>query len=198
MVRGTSGGVLLGLALVLAASLEPGAASRGRVPLMENTPAYVLAYCHRSPRLPLACPHVLPRMEQPSPHWEVNLCLVGRPGCAGLTWDDLSLVDAGDGNRPPIWSHISIYVGNLTTAFSFKYPTHGRRLAHVDGLFARSRSRAIFLGSYTWGGKRGTLVLAPDYPRGGEQGDHLIFRGGNQGRDARSVSTPGSRSGKHS
>jgi hypothetical protein len=92
------------------------------------------------------------------------------------TWDELSLDDDGYGTRPPVWSHIAIYVGNLAKAFPFRYPTRGPRLTDVDGLFARSRSDAIFLGSYTWGGKHGSVVLAPGYPSGGEHGNHLIFR----------------------
>jgi hypothetical protein len=115
-------------------------------------------------------------MAQPSPHWETTLCLVGAAGCRGLTWDDLDLVDAGDGVRPPVWSHVSIFAGNLASAFSFAYPTRGRRLRGLDGLFAKPRTRATFLGSYIWAGKHGTVVLAPAYPGGGEQGDHLIFR----------------------
>ena len=146
------------------------------VPRMERITPEVLASCRRSKLLPLACPMLLPHMSQPSPHWETSVCLAGRSGCLGLTWDVLDLVDAGDGNRPPIWSHISIYAGNLTTAFRFAYPTHGVRPRRLDGLFAKSRSKALFLGSYRWGGKVGTVVLAPSYPTGGEQGDHLVFR----------------------
>src|SRR6202040_1815923 len=74
------------------------------VPKMERTPAYVLADCRRSPRLTLACPRLLPRMEPPSPHWAATLCVVRAAGCRGLTWDDLNLVDAGAGVRPPVWS----------------------------------------------------------------------------------------------
>jgi hypothetical protein len=143
---------------------------------MEKTAGYILGYCRKSRLLPLACPHRLPFMTQPPPHWETGVCLVGAAGCRGLTWDDLNLVDAGYGVRPPVWSHIAIYAGNLASAFGFRYPTHGKRVAHLDGLFAKARTRAIFLGSYTWAGKQGTVVLAPAYPGGGEQGDHLIFR----------------------
>jgi hypothetical protein len=53
---------------------------------------------------------------------------------------------------------------------------HGPRIGRLDGLLAKARTRAIFIGSYTWAGKKGTVVLAPAYPGGGEQGDHLIFR----------------------
>jgi hypothetical protein len=143
---------------------------------MERTPAYVLGYCKKSRLLPLACPHVLPRMSQPSPHWEANLCLIGHVGCAGLRWDDLSLVDAGYGNGPPIWSHVIIQAGNLAHAFPFKYPTHGSRVSRLDGLYERTRSHAIYVGAFRWGGRHGTVVLAADFPTGGEQGNHLIFR----------------------
>jgi len=111
------------------------------------------------------------------------VCLVGHTGCLGLTWDDLDLVDAGYGDHPPVWSHLSIYAGDLTRAFGFRYPTGGRRVATLDGLFAKARTRAIFLGAYAWGGRRGTVVLAPDYPGGGEQGGHLIFRWRQSGVD---------------
>lgn len=143
---------------------------------MEQTPAYVLGYCKKSPHLPLACPHLLPRMSQPLPHWEASLCLIRHPGCAGLAWDDLSLVDAGYGERPPVWSHVIVQAGNLSHAFPFAYPTSGRRISHLDGLFGRARPDAVYIGKFTWGGRRGTVILAPDFPAGGEQGNHLIFR----------------------
>jgi hypothetical protein len=142
---------------------------------VEPTPRYILARCRASKRLRLACPHVLPRMAQPSPHWETTVCLAAAAGCQGLTWDDLNLVDAGDGNRPPLWSHVTVYAGDLTRAFGFRVPTHGSRVANLNGLFARVRTRPIFLGAHVWGGRHGTVVLAPDYPDGGEQGGHLIF-----------------------
>jgi hypothetical protein len=129
-------------------------------PHMERTPAYVLAYCDRSRLLPLACPHLLPRMSQPSPHWEAN-----------YSSNSLDLVDSDNGDRPPIWSHVVVEAGNLGQA----YPSRGNRVTHLDGLFARARSRAVYIGTFTWGGRRGTVVLAPAYPAGGEQGDHLIF-----------------------
>lgn len=170
-------GAALALTLSVSSSARPASSPHSSFrPRMERTAPYILAYCRQSKRLPLACPHLLPFMAQPQPHWETSVCVVGRPGCQGLTWDDLSLVDAGYGNRPPAWSHISIYAGDLKAAFRFTYPTRGVRPRHLDGLFAKARTRAIFMGSYVWGGREGTVVLAPGYPGGGEQGDHLIFR----------------------
>lgn len=144
---------VVGVMMMLGAAAAVAAGShRSLGPRMERTPAYVLDYCKKSRRLPLACAHLQPKMSQPSPHWEANLCLVGHSGCAGLTWDELSLADAGNGNRPPIWSHVVVQAGN------------------------RTRTSALYIGSFTWGGKCGTVILAPDFPNGGEQGGHLIFR----------------------
>jgi hypothetical protein len=149
----------------------------GASPRTERTPPYVLAYCRSAPQLRPQCPHVLPRMEGAKPHWETTVCRAGKDGCRGTAWDDLELLDAGfNGDHPPVWSHISFVAGNLSSAFPFRYPTRGTRPTTVDGLFGESRRDAIFLGSFTWAGHHGTLVLAPSYPAGGEQGDHAIFR----------------------
>jgi hypothetical protein len=171
--------VALGLAAVSVASASPQVGGLR----LERTPVCVLGYCKKSLRLPLACPHVLPRMSQPSPHWEASLCLIGDSGCAGLAWDDLSLVDGGYGTRPPAWSHVTVQAGNLAHAFPFRYPTGGRRVTHLDGLLGRPRSHAIYIGTFSWGGRRGTVILAPDFPAGGEQGNHLIFRWREGGTD---------------
>ena len=116
-------------------------------------------------------------MDGPQPHWETSVCRAGRDGCRGTAWDDLELVDAGfNGDHPPVWSHISFFAGDLTSAFPFRYPTHGARPAVLTGLFSKPHPHAIFLGRFDWHGRNGTLALAPAYPGGGEQGDHVIFR----------------------
>jgi hypothetical protein len=180
LMRGLAVAIIV--AAIVAGSAQS-ASSSSRSVRMERTAAYILGYCKQSLRLSLACPHVLPQMSQPSPHWEVNLCLVGHTGCAGLTWDDLSLVDAGYGTRPPAWSHVIVQAGSLRHAFPFSFPTSGRRLSHLDGLFARTRTHAIYVGTFIWGGRKGTVILAPDFPTGGEQGNHLIFRWRQHGND---------------
>jgi hypothetical protein len=71
---------------------------------------------------------------------------------------------------------MSIFAGRLAAAFPFAYPRGGQTVKPKNGLFGRTRVRALFLGHVRWGRESGTLVLAPSYPSGGEQGDHLIFR----------------------
>jgi hypothetical protein len=97
----------------------------------------------------------------------------------GLTWDDLELQYFGPGP----FRHVALFAGDLHHAFPFRYATTGRAAQLRDGLFARPRKAAVYFGKRHWGGKRGTLVLAPGYPSGGERGDHLIFRWSRGGVD---------------
>jgi hypothetical protein len=41
----------------------------------------------------------------------------------------------------------------------------------------------LSFGPTTWGGRRGALLLAPPYPRGGIESNHLLFRWLNGGVD---------------
>jgi hypothetical protein len=147
------------------------------------TPAEALRRCERAPRLRPACPRRIPFVGPP-PGYDVALCRVGRPECAGLTWDDFHIQRAGSSGRPPGSLHIAIFAGDLESghAFRFCYPTtHAQQLR--DGLFGLTRTTALFFGSATWAGKRGALILAPPNPLGGTQGDHLVFRWRERGVD---------------
>lgn len=145
---------------------------------MVVAPANVHRVCERSRLLTTAFPRLLPAVSHlPSEHpFEVSLCRIGATGCLGLQWDDLELQHAGAGDHPPIWAHVAIFAGKLKAAFPFVYPAAGKTVQLRNGLFTRARSGALFFGTTTWGVKTGTLVLAPSYPGGGEQADHLIFR----------------------
>ena len=59
-------------------------------------------------------------------------------------------------NRPPRLSHLVVAAGRPGTT--------------LRGIATRTLRRA------DWQGRRGTLLLAAPYPRGGLMGDHLIFR----------------------
>jgi hypothetical protein len=162
------------------AGAEAGEAARP-VPLIE-TPRHVLRTCRGSELLAPACPRRVPRVR--SPGYSVGLCRIGAAGCAGLTWDDLHIqrggvVRAVASDGPPAFLHIAVFAGRLTGshAFRFRYPQAGDRPIPLrDRVFARERSRAVFFGLRTWRGRTGTLTLAPGYPTGGTQGDHLVFR----------------------
>ena len=57
----------------------------------------------------------------------------------------------------------------------FRWPTTGAVAPH-DGLVREERPRPLLLGRVTWGGKRGSVALAPGYPVGGSQRNHVMFR----------------------
>lgn len=50
-----------------------------------------------------------------------------------------------------------------------------------DGLLAKRRRGFVLLGRVTWAGRRGVLVLAPPYPRGGIEGNHVVFEWHEEG-----------------
>lgn len=124
------------------------------------------------------CPRRLPYVGPVSQaaYYAPGLCRPDRSGCSGVHWDELDIEASGNGDRPPFFTHVEIFAGDLRGAFPFAYPARGHPLRLANGLFARSRSRPLFFGAHVWAGRRGTLVLAPPYPSGGVQGDHLVFR----------------------
>jgi hypothetical protein len=172
---------VLVLVVVCVAMSGVSAASSTRAVALTRTPSYIARLCKSVPALAPACPKRIPYINHLAGERAydlVSLCRRGKPGCAGVEWDDLNIGASGNGDRPPIWTHLTIFAGRLTatSVFPFHYPTGGPVVAIRDGLFAEGRPRAVYFGHVHWGGKTGTLVLAPSFPAGGEQGGHLIFR----------------------
>jgi hypothetical protein len=77
-------------------------------------------------------------------------------------------------NAPPGLVHLVLQAGDLSDAFPFPYPTPGSE--RTPTAVGRHRTEALLLETPRWGGRDGTLVLAPSFPGGGIDGDHLIFR----------------------
>jgi hypothetical protein len=75
-------------------------------------------------------------------------------------------------NAPPGLVHLVLHAGDLAEAFPFPYPTPGSEPSAVG----RHRTEPVPLGTPRWGGRDGSLVLAPSFTVGGIDGDHLIFR----------------------
>jgi hypothetical protein len=88
-------------------------------------------------------------------------------------------------NAPPRFLHVVIKSGDLERAFPFVFPPTP---ANPTELPKHYRKRAFAIGTFSWGSKIGSVVLAPPYPVGGLDGGHLIFRWtGDQGDDAISM-----------
>lgn len=133
-----------------------------------------------------SCPVRLPYVSGDR-HWLINGCRPGVPGCGGVSWLQLDLehMEREADVPPPRWVHVEIFAGDLDRAFRFRWPAadRGSRTVLADGVFRRERASALYFGEVEWGGRRGALVLAPGYPTGGTQGNHLVFRWRDSGGD---------------
>jgi hypothetical protein len=72
-------------------------------------------------------------------------------------------------NRPPALVHLIV---TAAPPFPTGLP---KRVKLRDGLMEERRRKPLYLGPATWGGHEGVLLLAPPYPLGGLQSNHLIF-----------------------
>ena len=79
--------------------------------------------------------------------------------------------------HPPNGAHITIAAGAVSRLTSFADPTSASPVVALTGAVRkRARSQPISFGPRTWNGQSGILYLAPEYPSGGQLGDHLVFQ----------------------
>lgn len=71
-------------------------------------------------------------------------------------------------DRPPDFSHLVATAGDVSQMFGFGWPGEAKT--------PKGQPPPEDLGTRSWGGRKGRLVLAPKYPYGGIFGSHLIFR----------------------
>jgi hypothetical protein len=80
----------------------------------------------------------------------------------------------GRRNSPPRFAHVVLKGGDLTKAFYFEWPSGPT--VPVAGALEGDRQTPLLLETQSWAGRQGTLVLAPAFPAGGVDGDHLVYR----------------------
>jgi hypothetical protein len=79
-------------------------------------------------------------------------------------------------NAPPRFAHLNVIASPVEHPLAFKWPTRATiTLEDLDSA-PKKRDGPLLLGAYTWADKRGEVALAPSFPVGGIEGDHLIFR----------------------
>ena len=135
-------------------------------------PARALRECRRLRPLRPACPELVPE----APYDPASPVFVARsrrgiphPGLHGfeLQWG-AEHPGAPELDRPPATVHLVVSEGWGVLL--------DLRRGHVrDGLLEQRRRAPLFLGRARWAGKRGDLVLAPPFPRGGIEANHLRF-----------------------
>jgi hypothetical protein len=146
------------------------------IPLVP-TPRKALARCLRVPSLAAACPRRVPR----TANWKADV-RGGQASVFDYGWGG-AYEGAPERNRPPRLVHVTLYGGRVDTGFGFPYPRGGRPAEVENGALYEQPERAVYFGRATWGARHGTLVLAPGFPLGGQQGGHLIFRWREGGRE---------------
>jgi hypothetical protein len=135
-----------------------------------RAPRPFVAHCRQSAVLRTACPSTVPAVTEPYRARTFSRA----PRGEFATFDAQSGAlhpDASPENRPPRFAHIVIEAGDLRHAYqTFAYPQSGRPVRVVAGLLRSSpRMRAarehiphaLFIGEFRWGGRTGTVTLAP-------------------------------------
>lgn len=155
-----------------------GAVGEGSTPSAELvvTPQRVLDTCTRFPRLRPACPTRIPavddvRYRQVTSSAEDGLAIFVAQWNA--PWEELP-----ERNAPPAFAHLNVLGGDLSTRTAFDIePSSWRAPEQV-------RDYGLGFGRRTWNGRSGALYLAPTHGMGGGiEGDHLVFRWSQGGRD---------------
>jgi hypothetical protein len=169
-------------ALALACLLAMAACSAGperapvdkRVDLMALPKGHLME-CRRFPQLKPACPRNIPVAESEQ-----------RRARAFRSEDHFVFFTEWSGpypgvtprNSPPRFVHVNVHAGVLDQAFAFEWPEEAPSLP--DSV-PRKRRKGILLENITWFGKEGSLILAPSFPAGGIDGDHVVFRWDEEG-----------------
>jgi hypothetical protein len=138
---------------------------------MMSLPASAVRACERERLLRPACPRRAPRVPR------YVAAAIPRPG---LPWETFDLryrwpYGSPRQNRPPRFAHVVVEGGDLRRALPFRLPSE-RHTKLNAALVARERSSPLLVGRPRWGGRTGTLVLAPSFDRSSTiHGDHLMY-----------------------
>lgn len=142
------------------------------------TPESALRKCRSDLSLALACPTRIPRVAlKPIVRWgRTYSSLHTYPKTVdGIFGIERRFQTGPDLIRPPLL-HLEVEAAaGQPRGFRFRWPTTGR-VAVRNGLLDEARTKPVYFGRVTWGGKAGSLALSPPYPLGGSQADHVVFR----------------------
>ncbi len=140
----------------------------------------VVAPCLEISLLSPACPSMAPETESP---YHSRLLDFGAVPYRVIEFSSgAPYPRIGPRNAPPSSAHIVVKAGNLERAFPFRWPSNQAPQKMPPDPSSRP-DEPVVLGHSPWGGTDGMLVLAPPFPSGGVDGDHLIYRWGRMGAE---------------
>jgi hypothetical protein len=131
-----------------------------------------LTKCERVPELEPACPRSIPVIA-PTSENRARSFSSGKGSFVFFSEWSGPYPGITPTNAPPRFLHVNVHGGDLEHAFPFEWPS---RAAVLPAHPPKKRNKALLLDTVSWFGKTGSLVLAPSFPSGGIDGDHLLFR----------------------
>jgi hypothetical protein len=145
----------------------------GAAPATRAIPQSVTSKCADVTTLTAACPTRMPKVID-----EDHRARAFRTGPSSVFFAEWSAPYPGltARNAPPRFVHINVIASPLHQPLAFEWPV--RPTTGLEGLpkAPRKRNEPLLVGTYTWAGRDGEVALAPSFPAGGIEGDHLIFR----------------------
>jgi hypothetical protein len=171
--------VLVGIGLALAASCEPAlrqgsAVENQTVPSVKVVPlsGRLRNECLQITIFSFRCPSEVPATDRPYRMRELDF---GTDSYRVVEFTaNAPYPTIGRRNAPPRFAHVVLKGGELMKAFPFEWPSGN--IVPLAQVLDAERDTPALLGNFAWGGHEGTLVMAPAFPAGGVDGDHVVYR----------------------
>ena len=141
------------------------------IPLIA-TPPKILEKCRRFPQLQPACPTKVPDVDEK--FQRANAASHGKTLVFFAEWN-APYPGLTTRNAPPTFAHVNAFAGDIQSMANFEIDDAPNKSP------PRKRDSALSFGDRSWNGRIGDLLLAPSYPHGGMEGDHLIFQWSQEG-----------------
>jgi hypothetical protein len=133
----------------------------------------ILRKCTDVANLKVACPTQMPKVNDPR-----SRARAFRTGRSWVFFAEWSAPYPGlsTRNAPPRFAHLNVIATPVDHPLAFTWPL--RVTATLDELenAPKKRGEPLLLGEYRWADRNGEIALAPSFPAGGIEGDHLVFR----------------------
>lgn len=155
---------------------EPVGLGQSSASPLAPTPPKSLKKCERYPQLEPACPTKVPIIEDATWH-RAHASNGGRNLWVFFAEWNVPHSGLTSKNAPPAFAHLNAIAGDVEMMADFPVDSASERDP------PKERSSALSFGERTWNGRTGELLLAPSYPHGGMEGDHLAFRWTQEGVD---------------
>lgn len=146
-------------------SSRPAVRALGYRPALMPLPPRAARRCEATSGITAICPAEIPEIEG-----RTFLSLQSARRLFSAEWG-VGRSGIGHQSSPPRFSHVVVLANDPGAILPFEVPVAVAQ--RVD--LGRRRNGALLLARPRWNDLNGSLVLAPPYPDGGVNGDHLVY-----------------------